>query len=451
MGMKRTVTLMGLLFVPILFFAQQGGSSLTPYKVTIFQDAVQVGQKGIVRFYQQKASIPMELPVDPATVDLVSNGEFQVDWYRFRMDTVLAKGNVNSWTEVLKANISRRATIFYDLGKDYEEVEGTVRWVNEKDGLLLLRGTDNVEYFIPIAPIRQVTFEALTDYQINKKTVQPLLEIKLTKDAPFVPLEMSSLHEGISWEPVCRIRIVSSDLAILEMNALVENQLHDFKDVEVDISPGNIRQEGQMSGDVLELGKLTLEKGDKILVNFRKLDLKYQAGFVSRIPWAGLVTGVRRDYSVQSLMRFTVPVSSSFSCDRHTVLDENNRTIANIGFSEAGSDGQVTLDLGVEKGIKVNCVETEKKRSSKPVKLETGSFTKISVEGNLMVYNVSPKFARMSLVREVMGDVTGNAGGKVEDVEDMPGLKTISWEVDVEAGAKQEIRYKYDTYIPYEK
>lgn len=451
MGMKRTVTLWGLLFVPIFFFAQQGGSVLTPYKITIFQDAVQVGQKGIVRFHQQKAEVPMELAVDPSNVDLIANGEFDVAWYRFRMDTTVEKGEVRSWTDVLKANISRRVTILYEIGSDYDEVRGDVRWVNEKDQLMLLRGDDGNEYFIPLHEVRQVIIETLSDYRINQKVARPLLEIKLANDAPFVPLEMFSLHEGINWEPVCRIRIVSSEKAVLEMNAMVENRLHDFEEIEVEISPGSITKEGQMSGDVLELGKVALKKGDKILVNFRKVDLKYDASFQARVPWVGLTTNTRRDYPVKSLMRFTVPVSNSFSCDRHAVIDENNRNIANIGFSEAGSDGKVVLDLGAESGIKVNCVEVEKKRSGKAIKLADGSYTKVSVEGKLIVYNVTTKFARMDLIREVKGEVTGNAGGKVEPVADSQDLKTISWEVNVDAGGKQEIRYKYDTYIPYEK
>ena len=451
MGMKSTVTLWGLLFVPIFFFAQQGGSVLAPYKITIFQDAVQVGQKGIVRFHQQKAEVPMELAVDPATVDLVANSEFDVDWYRFRMDSVMEKGDVRSWTDVLKANISRRVTIVYEIGSDYDEVRGDIRWVNEEDELMLLRGDDDSEYFIPLDQVKQVIIETFSDYQIKQKVARPMLEIKLTNDAPFVPLEMFSLHKGISWDPVCRIRIVSSDKAVLEMNAMVENQLHDFKEIDVEISPGSIMEEGQMSGDVQELGKVALKKGDKILVNFRKVDLKYEATYQAYAPWVGLTTNTRRDYPVKSLMSFTVPVSSSFSCDRHTVLDENNRNIANIGFSEAGSDGKVVLDLGAESGIKVNCVETEKKRSSKPIKMADGSYTKVSVEGKLIVYNVTTKFAKMDLIREVKGDVTGNAGGKVEPVGDSKDLKTISWEVNVDAGGKQEIRYKFDTYIPYEK
>lgn len=451
MGMKSSVTIWGLLFVPIFFFAQQGGSVIAPYKITIFQDAVQVGQKGIVRFHQQKADVPMELAVDPSTVDLVANGEFEVDWYRFRMDTVMEKGDVRNWTDVLKANISRRVTVVYEIGSDYDEVSGDIRWVNEENGLLLLRGEDNSEYFIPLDQVKQVIIDTFSDYQISQKKVRPLLEIKLANDAPFVPLEMFSIHEGIDWVPVCRIRIVSSDRAVLEMNAMVENRLHDFKEVDVEISPSSITEEGQMSGDIMELGKISLQKGDKVLVNFRKVDLKYEATFQARAPWVGLTTNTRRDYPVKSLMRFTVPVSNSFSCDRHAVLDENNRNIANIGFSEAGSDGKVVLDLGAESGIKVNCVETEKKRSSKPVKLADGSYTKVSVEGKMIVYNVTTKFAKMDLVRELKGEVTGNAGGKVQPVAGEKDLKTVTWEVNVEAGEKQEIRYKYDTMIPYKK
>ncbi len=450
MGTKKWALLWALVFVPICFFAQNS-APLTPYKITIFQDAVQVGQKGIVRFSQSKADVPLEFPVDPRNVDLIASGDFDVEWFRFRQDSVVKKLDVRDWTDILKANISQRIDILFQIGNEYDEVSGDIRWVDRERGMVLLRGDDDSDYFIPLNQISQVIVENFSAYKIDQIVVQPTLEVHLTKDAPFVPLEMYSLHTGITWEPVCRIRIAGSDRAYLEMNAMVENQLHNFKEVEVEISPGSILKEGQMSGDVINIGKVDLKKGDQILVNYRRVELKYQQLFESRVAWNGVQAGNRVQYPVRKLMRFSVPPTTSFSCNQHAVLDENNRNIANIEFSEAGEDGSVELDLGEAKSVTVSMVETERKRAKKPVKMGDGEMIEVSMEGKLVIYNLSNQALSMDLGREVHGNVTGTSGGDLSPIDPANNMYYLKWNISVDPGQKKEVKYKYDAFIPYQK
>lgn len=450
LGIQKITIMGGLLLVPLLFFAQ-GGAGMHPFKITIFQDAVQVGQKGIIRFYQQSAEVPMDLEIDPRSADLLVSGDFDVEWFRFRNDSTVQKLEVRDWNDILRANISKHVSLVYEIATEYDEVSGDIRWVDERKGFVLLRGDDDSDYFIPLDKIQQVVVETFSDYKIEQKVVQPILEVHLSKDAPFVPIELFSLHQGITWEPVCRIRIVGSERAVLEMNAMVENQLHNFKDVEVEISPGSIASEGQMSGDIAKLGKISLEKGDQILVNFRRLELKYEQLYEASVPWMGVTTNERRDYPVRKLMRFDVPVATAFSCNRHAVLDENNRNIANIGFSDAGEDGKVELDLGEAKSVTVTVIEAEKKRAKKPIKIGEEQMIEVGLEGKLIIYNVSDQALSMDLSRELKGNITGTSGGDISVVNAAEQLQQLKWKIAVEPGQKKEIRYKYDTYLPYEK
>lgn len=447
---KRLLAILPGLFVSFWAIAQ---SDLVPYKITIFQDAVQIGSKGIVRFHQQEAEVPLPLEdVSPETMDLVTGADFSVTWFRVRDDSVKSSELVGNWNEVLKANISRKVTIVYEIGGEFDEITGDVRLVNEADGLLLLHGTDESEYFIPLKQVKQVIVETLSDYRIDKNTAHKVLQIGINKDVPFVPLEMFTLHQGIRWEPICRIRILGSDKALLQMHALIENNVADFVDVDVELSSASIHDKGQMNAEIFEAGKLSLKKGDRIVMNFRETQLDYSAAHKCNIPWAGpLSDGRPRRFPVENTLQFTVPNLPGFECDMHAVIDENNRQIANIELTEAGAKGNVQLKLGQEKQIRVNVVEEEKKRSKKPEKVGDKLYDKVSIEGKIVCYNVGQKFVQLKLMRELMGELTEHGKAIVVQSEKGDLYKNLNWKLSLDKGQKKEVRYKYDALIPYVK
>ncbi|MEM7036512.1 MAG: hypothetical protein AAF570_05980 [Bacteroidota bacterium] len=446
---KRIVGTAAFLFLCVTVLAQ---SNLTPYKITIFKDAAQIGSKGIVRFHQQKAEVPMELEVDMATADLVTGSDFDIAWFKIREDSVVEKSMVRDWSEILKANISRRVTIVFEVGAEFDEVSGDIRLINEKDGILLLHGTDDSEYFIPLSQIRQVVVDTLSEYKIEHKVPRKLLEIGINKDVPFVPMELFSLHQGLSWEPICRIRIKGSDKAALQMLAMIENNVVDFTDVEVELSSSSILEQGQMNDEVLEVGKISMKKGDRVVMNFRETELDYKALYKCDVPWNGMqADGNSRRYPVENTMEFEVPVLSTFSCDLHAVIDENNRNIANLSLSEPGVDGKVNLTLGTEKLVHVNVVEEKKKSSKKPVTIGDEQFLKVNVEGKIICYNVGGKFIRLELSREILGDILDAGKGQTKKSEKGARLKRLWWRINLDKGQKKEVVYKYDALVPYVK
>ncbi len=441
-GTRKSIALLALLFVPVSFWAQS--NSLSPYKITVFKDAVQVGQKGIIRFYQQKAKIPLEYEMDPKKINLIANGDFGVMWVRFHRDSILKMLPVENWADVLKANISRSISLVYEIGDEYDEIDGNVRWLDEKKGILLLHGSDGADYFLTLDQIRQIIIDSFSDYQIKKRSGDRVLEIKLNKDAPFVPVELFSLHEGISWSPVCQIRVISSEKAYLEQKVLLYNQLFDLSPVEVEVSTGSVLAEGQLSGEIMELGELSLEKGDEILVNFRKTELSYESTYQARIPWESTVLGSRIDFSARSLMRFQLPGNNSFLCDQYAVIDENNRNIANLSTDNAMDNGPIELDFGTENGLKVSCVDIERKRGKKPIKVGEKKYIELGADGRIIVLNLSGKYVEIDVRREIKGDITADGGGKITTLDAATSLKVVTWKITLDPGQKKEVKYKFD-------
>ncbi|HHG84792.1 MAG TPA: hypothetical protein ENJ82_08575, partial [Bacteroidetes bacterium] len=286
--MKHRLATKSLLLLVGLFvvFYAHGQNGLSPYKLTIFQDAAQVGWKGIVRFHQQSAEVPLAMNVNANGMDLIpGTSDVQIKSFRVRQDTLITQSLVQNWADVLRANISRKVTILYVIGNEYDEVSGSVRLINDLAGMLLLRGIDNSEYFIPLDEIKQVVVQGKSDFKIDQKTLQDVLEINLSKDVPFVPMEMFTLDPNIHWKPVCRIRILGSDKALLQMLALIQNGENALKDVDVDLSTANMLTQAGSDAEIIEMGNISLDPGDELMVNFRETQLTYQLIYRSSIAW----------------------------------------------------------------------------------------------------------------------------------------------------------------------
>lgn len=438
MGTKSWTAFWGLLFVPLCFWAQ--GQQLRPHQLTLFQDGAQISQKGIVGFQQQKAQVTLNFPCDPSHSDILTNGDLAIDWYRFRKDTVIAREAVASWADVLQANANRPFTVVYEVGADFEEVQGKVRWVNEQSGLLLLQGSDNTDYFIPLSQIQQVLINGRSDYEFEKRVVKDVLEVKLGVDLPEVPMELVGSFRGISWQPVYRIRILGSDKAVLQTHALLDNQLSDFKGVDVAVSPGNLHGVGQVSLDRTDLGKLDLLEGDQLVVQVKEKDLQYSSGFQCTVPWEGIQVGKRRSYSVRGLMRFDVPNSEVLPGSAYTVFDENNLPIANGDFAPMEGSGQILLNLGEEDAIEVSCVEVEVERAKKAERIGDKNLIRVTVDGKLFAHNKGSKFSTLELSRVLKGKIIATGGGS----QIIPG--TIKWDVSLDPNQKKELRYKFEAF-----
>lgn len=173
-------------------------STFGPYKITLFEDAALIASKGIVHFTNQRADLPITMEMIPSSIDLVSGTtETKLAYFRIREDSVPSKSSVGNWGEVLQANMGKRITIVYDAGMEVDEVTGEANVVNTDSGMLLLHGSDESQYFIPFAEIKQIIVLGQANFQSPVKIPHTVLELGIDKDMPFVPMEMYSLHKGV--------------------------------------------------------------------------------------------------------------------------------------------------------------------------------------------------------------------------------------------------------------
>jgi hypothetical protein len=442
---KSLLLTIGGLFVAFFACSQ---NSLVPWKVTVFRDAAQIGWKGIVRFQQQTADVALPGELEAESLDLIPGSpDVRISSYRLRRDTVLRKVTVRNWTDVLRANISKPVTILYEVGAEFDEVSGTVRMVNAEDKLLLLHGSGNSEYFIPLDQIRQVIVDNISEYRVDEKSIANVLEINISADVAFVPIEMFTIHDGLSWTPLCRIRILGSDKARLQLLAVIRNDVQDMVDVDFDLSPSSLRSEGQFETSLTSAGKLSLKKGNQIILNLREADLAYEALYQCRIPWDFRQCDAQNhNFSVDNTIRFSPPDKDNFPCNSYSVIDENNRNVANMGLSEASADGMVTLNLGPEKQMRVTLVEEQQKTSRKQEKINGTTYERVTIQGKILCYNVGQKFIRLDISREIFGEVTESGKGNIGTAAD--GKKAMEWKISLDKGQKKDLVYTYEALIP---
>lgn len=420
-------------------------NSLNTQKVVIFKDLAQITQKGILRFDKSVTDVEIKLNPIPESVEFRGTGEFKIAWYKFREDSVAVKQVASNWAEILQASIGRNLTIVYQIGSDFDEVEGTVGLVNIKDGFVILNSTRGTDFIIPIDQVRQVIVGNAGKLEIEKKVAKKMVRIGIQEDVPFVPLEMTCLHEGISWEPVCRIKLQNTSDALVLSSALIRNDAIDMNGVEVELSPSSALKPGE-TGEAISIGKISLTKGEFITVNLNQEEVSYNESREVSLPWEGVaLRGPSSRIEVDHLLSFDMPEIAGLECSSLSVLDAANRHVANLNLDDI-NNGKVRLVLEKDKDFQVSLTETIKKEG-KTVKTSAGTFVRSEVEGKISVFNGKKNFAEIFISREIDGEPEDTGKGNVSDGR-MPGKKIITWKQTLGGGDRKDLIYTYETLVP---
>lgn len=447
-GGRALAILMLLGLLPKIGSAQ---NSLNPYKITLYRDAAQITQKGILRFFKKQARVPFDLNPIEETISFTATGEFRITWYKFTYDTLETEVNASNWAEILEANQGRTLSILFEIGTEYDELTGTVTMINAEQGMILLRNRAGADYFIPMGQIRQVIVDSMGAYKLKRKTTRRMVEIGINNDVPFVPIELNCLHEGLSWEPQCRIRILDQQQAVIRMSAVIKNSIQDFDDILLELSTDFLNLKGQARSEMINAGKINLKKNEDIVFNVKDTPLEFQSEFNSAIPWEGTPKNAEpRSYPVENTLRFKIPVTSqNLACGLLAVNDQENRHIANLDLSDLGEKGRVKLELGTEEGVDVSLTEVEKKRFAKPVKLDNKLFIKVAYDAKVMVRSELKDPVKIRVKRTLSGDLIEAGTGKTANGQN--NTKTITWTVSVNPGEPKELDYRYYAYLPYQE
>lgn len=439
----QKILLWGLL--SLIWVGANAQTDLTTQKILIYKDLAQVSQKGILRFDKSRSDVEITLNPLPETVEFRGTGEFRIAWYKFREDSVAVKMKATNWKEVILANKGRNVTVVYQIGAEFDEIEGMVTSVNETQGFVVLSSSRGNDFILPIDQIRQVIVGDAGTLEVEKMVPRKAVSLGIREDVPFVPVEMTCLHEGLKWDPVCRIKLQNTRDALVQSSAQIRNDAFDLEGVEIELSPGYALSPGEASGTPTQLGKLSIQKGEIIMVNLDDKVVEYEDLRQVELPWTGVAqqgtTGV-----AERILSFSMPTVSGLSCGNVTVLDAANRHLANMDMSQASPGSVVRVVVEKDRDFGISCNEVIRKEG-KTTKIGGKEYKRAEVEGHIFVTNAKKSFAEVLVKREIDGSVLDIGKGTVADGDGM-NRKWITWKQTVGGGEKKEITYRYEALIP---
>lgn len=438
----QKILLWGLL--PFIWTGANAQNDLTTQKIIIYKDLAQVSQKGILRFDKSRSDVEINLTPIPESVEFRGTGEFRIAWYKFREDSAIVKVKASNWKEVILANKGRNVIVVYQIGAEFDEIEGTVTSVNETQGFVVLSSTRGNDFILPIDQVRQVIVGDAGKLEVEKKVPRQSVSLGIREDVPFVPVEMTCLHEGLKWDPVCRIKLQNTRDALVQSSAQIRNDAFDLDGVEVELSPGYALSPGESSGNPTQLGKLSIKKGEIIMVNLDDNTVEYEDLRQAALPWHGIESAANAP--AERILSFKMPTISGLSCGTVTVLDAANRHLANMDMSGASPGSIVQVVVEKDRDFGITCNESIKKEG-KTTKIGGKEYRKAEVEGHIFVTNAKKGFAEVLIKREIEGNIIDIGKGTTTDGESL-NRKWIMWKQTVGGGEKKEIVYRYEALIP---
>lgn len=444
--MKKLGALVSCFFISMPSFAQ---TDFNTQKITFYRDAAQITQKGVLRFENKVCRTSLGLDPILESVDFKGKGAEEISYFKFFEDSVSQKVPAGSWIDLLKANPGREVIIVYQIGTEYDELSGVVRSFNEESGLVQLRSGSGTDFFLPSDQIRQVLLPSGGNARLVKKVPISMVELGIGSDVPFVPVEMNCLHKGMSWEPVCKLHIVSGSEVAFRVSALIQNEIEDFEDIEIDLVGGFVLDGKRVGGSAVSLGRYDLVKGERMVLKLKEEQAKYQRSWTCDIPWKGILTGKSpKRFPANYYLDINVPAGQDGSCTDYIVLDESGRQLGNLDISIPDEQGRSSFFVGDDRQLNVSVLESVVKQSSKLTKTSQGNFYEASIECRISITNNRKEMTDLQLSREFQGSVGEELPEGMELNTNAAGRKVANWDLRIRPNGKKEIVFTYDALIP---
>lgn len=443
---KRLASGFLFLLTGLSLFAQV---SLTPQKVTIYHDASQLTQKGILRFSEKKARFSPGFEMIPGTVQASESGEYKIQYLKFVEDTIMVTSNVSDWMDVLEANKGRTVTVVYEIANEFDDVEGEVGMVDRNGGMILLHRSGSGDFFLPKDQIRQVIVEGQGKSTVDKKETQTLIEVGSDKEMPFAPIELTGVLKGLRWTPICRVKLDGERNAEYKLTALIENDSSLFRDVEVELAAAEItgnNAAGQQA-DRYKLGKLTFLPGEKLYLDLAVSKHEYNQQYEVNIPWTGVGPNQRSaPLPVANVLRLMSPMQPAMNCSSLSILNSSGHQVGVVEVTESAAGGTQELRLGEDPRIRVTWQETQS-GSPKRVKVGNLNFDQVRITGKIVAVNMKADLVSLRISREITGDPKGGETATITEGS-ISGNKILTWPSNLKSGGSRTIEYQYDALIP---
>ncbi|HEV7779987.1 MAG TPA: hypothetical protein VGO58_01915, partial [Chitinophagaceae bacterium] len=212
--------------------------------------------------------------------------------------------------------------------------------------------------------------------------------------------------------------------------------------------PGEDKQtEGQKMEDLYyyQLGNIDLEKNSRVIVPVMSNTVGYSEIYTADLGMNS--PSADKENSIQAYHSYLIAnnTTAPFTTGPALVINQQGQPLAQAQLTYTPVKGNCDMQLSKAVDVQVKNEEEESGREKSTVKKTTATYyERVNTSGTIAITNYKDKKVKIRVTKSVNG-VFSNADntGKSRKGKSGVALTDIYWEVEVEAGAKMELKYEY--------
>ncbi len=466
--------------------------------VTLYPGGVAYIQKrGRVNFERGKALLDENPDALANSLVVEIDGSAELKRKSVLRETLYRPKRAKSFFEILKANPGKQAIVTYFIGKEVEDVVGTIRPYNPGSDLIEIRRPDDNVVFVHKDQLKQVSVQGGKASQTYyEAVVDTALLLELATPFTAANVRMGYYSKGLSWRPEYRIREQTDSTVKLTMKAIVHNTGEALEDIELRLSlgipavsegisaeertmyqrlttprqpkaqipdgqPGNI-QEPQSPAEPkpvrgFTLSDVTIEAGSAAELTLLEQVLPTTSLQFVRLPLHINEQSLQPElpdgklYTVQQARRITNTSEKPFLPGKVQLLNASGIPIGQAELPAMPLDAQAKIGAGVSEGVVVKVTERVGKEERKAEKLNGEDYDFLKIDGLLTIGNSTDEPQPVQIVVQVLGKPLRYLGGQKAHMDSkvgVNGLHTITYDLTLDPQRTYKYNYSYGYFRP---
>ncbi len=203
-------------------------------------------------------------------------------------------------------------------------------------------------------------------------------------------------------------------------------------------------KEGQKNEDLYyyQLGVLDLEKDSRVIVPVMTSNITYSEIYTADLPVTS--PSMRGDNSIQTYHSYVITnnTNAPLTAGSAFVLNKDGQPMSQsrLLYTPVKGISEIKLSKAVDVQVK-NEEEVKNRERTTTIRIGTNYYEKITTAGKITITNYKEKKIRIRVVKDVNGNFdTADNNGKNRKTD---GGTEVFWEIDIEAGGKAVLNYRY--------
>ena len=204
------------------------------------------------------------------------------------------------------------------------------------------------------------------------------------------------------------------------------------------------QKEGGKNEDLYyyQLGVLDLEKDSRVIVPVMTSNITYSEIYTADLPVNS--PSMRGDHSVQTYHSYIINnnTNAPLTAGSAFVLNKDGQPMSQsrLLYTPVKGISEIKLSKAVDVQVK-NEEEVRNRERSNTIRLGTNFYDKINITGKITITNYKEKKIKIRVIKDLSG-IFETADNNGKNRKNDNGTE-IFWEIEIEAGAKAVLNYKY--------